>query len=249
MSALFLATFLWLIWDLILHQRQLIEDTDFIDSGSGFIPDKNLHQQKVRLRQRQRGRSSPSPNSSFRSTAISSIEAPAISNGIKVAELAPQVGIGGVEGQDNLGDDIDFSVLNIAEFMDRLRLASAKQGKITFSLMWDNFNDLDLHCEGPEDEHIYFSNKKGEYGELDVDMNAGGADTDEPVENLYYESPIKGEYKVYVHHYHNHGDPDPTGYLVWIRIDGRPEKKFKGYLRHGQERKLIYTFRIIRDIQ
>jgi hypothetical protein len=77
----------WLIWDLVIYQRQLIEDTDFIDPGSGFIPDKTLHQQKVRLRERQKGKASPSPNSSFRSKAISSIEAPEVLNDIQVAEL------------------------------------------------------------------------------------------------------------------------------------------------------------------
>ncbi len=248
-AALLLLLAFWLIWDLVLFQQQLIQGTDFIDAGTGFIPNKKLHQQKVRLQQRQKGQSSPSPKSQFSSKAISSIQVTEVLNDIEVSELLPYVDVGDMKVEENLGSDLDFSAFDLSDLVDRLRLANAKKGKITFSLIWDNFNDLDLHCEGPEEEYIYFGNKKGKYGELDVDMNAGGPDTDEPVENLYYDKPIKGEYKVYVHHYANHGDPDPTKYLAWIRIAGRPEKKFKGSLRHGQARKLIYTFRIIRDME
>ena len=42
---------------------------------------------------------------------------------------------------------------------------------MTVSLMWDNYNDLDLHCTGPNREEIFYDNRKGKIGELDVDMN------------------------------------------------------------------------------
>ena len=85
---------------------------------------------------------------------------------------------------------------SVTEIDRRLEKAGAKQGHVTFSLIWYNRNDLDLHCRysGPDGkEHIWFSRKKGRHGELDVDMNANPT-TREPVENLYYAKPPKGIY-------------------------------------------------------
>jgi hypothetical protein len=41
-------------------------------------------------------------------------------------------------------------------------------------------------------------------------------------------------YKVYVHHYANHGAPDPTPYTLRITIGGRT-REFQGSLRHGEQ--------------
>ena len=55
----------------------------------------------------------------------------------------------------------------------RLKAAGAMVGNLTCSLMWDDHDDLDLHCETPSGEHIFWNHKKGQCGgHLDVDMNA-----------------------------------------------------------------------------
>ena len=42
----------------------------------------------------------------------------------------------------------------------RLKKAGAQVGKLTVSLMWDNANDLDIHCETPAGDHIWYGAKK-----------------------------------------------------------------------------------------
>src|SRR6266852_5828521 len=56
------------------------------------------------------------------------------------------------------------------ELRARQEREGAKSGAVQITLMWDNFNDLDLHCIDPQQEHIYFQHKRSTTGgELDVD--------------------------------------------------------------------------------
>lgn len=59
------------------------------------------------------------------------------------------------------------------ELQKRLDRELAKTGDIQVSLMWNNVNDLDLHCAGPDGARIFHNLRKSPTGgELDVDMNA-----------------------------------------------------------------------------
>jgi hypothetical protein len=66
------------------------------------------------------------------------------------------------------------------------------------SLAWSNYDDLDLHVRTPDGQHIYFRNKGNI---LDVDMNAGWAQTREPVENMRWPKLRDGIYRFSVHQY------------------------------------------------
>ena len=70
--------------------------------------------------------------------------------------------------------------------------AARKVGDVTCSLMWDNTDDLDLHCEGPTGCHIFWNAKVGTCsGHLDADMNASDKHlTTECVENLYWKKAL-----------------------------------------------------------
>jgi hypothetical protein len=125
------------------------------------------------------------------------------------------------------------------EIVRRLRERGAQFGNPQFSLMWHNINDLDLHCIEPTGTHIWFRNRRSEQtgGELDVDANADPLTrTNRPVENIYWQPSHapRGTYEVYVHHYANHGAPDPTPYTLRIVANGRV-REFQGSLREGQE--------------
>lgn len=70
-----------------------------------------------------------------------------------------------------------------------------------FSLSWFNYDDLDLHVIEPGGTEIYYASKRGRYGVLDVDMNAGSGRTREAVENIVFQSPPDGIYQVIVNNF------------------------------------------------
>jgi hypothetical protein len=84
------------------------------------------------------------------------------------------------------------------------------------SLAWFNYDDLDIHCECP-DGHIYFGNKRSI---LDVDMNAGGGQSRSAVENLAWQRPAAGHYKVRVNQYSLRETVD-TGFVIELAINGQ----------------------------
>ncbi|MFZ9738379.1 MAG: hypothetical protein ACO3EZ_10265 [Prochlorotrichaceae cyanobacterium] len=129
-----------------------------------------------------------------------------------------------------------------AEFKRRLDREGAKSGDVQISLLWHNYNDLDLHVVCPSGETIYFGHRKSDCGgELDVDMNVSPT-SEEPVENVYWptgQSPL-GRYQVFVNHFKNHkrsGCQDPTAYQVQISCNGMTEQ-FEGTISHGQKNKV-----------
>gem|GEM_PF-1119184 len=116
----------------------------------------------------------------------------------------------------------------------------ARTGKITLSTMWNRFDDVDLHCEAPGDAHIYYGNKTAGGGQLDVDANAGGQRILDPVENIYFENPRNGHYKVYLNQFADRSD-DSASYLVRIDIDGEV-REFSGTIDTTGTKVPIYEF-------
>lgn len=131
-----------------------------------------------------------------------------------------------------------------ASFAKRLRRENAKSGEVQVSLLWNNYNDLDLHVRTPAGEEIFFERRRSRCrGELDVDMNAQGRVSNEPVENIYWprgRAPY-GEYIVLVNHYANHGDTDPTPFEVEVKVDGRAQR-FTGVLSFGDTPVIVHRF-------
>jgi hypothetical protein len=108
-------------------------------------------------------------------------------------------------------------------FGERLGRAGAQTGSVQFSLIWDNYNDLDLHVVCPSGERIWFQNRRSKsQGELDVDMNAGGRMSLEPVENIFWPTgrAPRGVYKVYVDYYARHDQRTADGkFTLAVKID------------------------------
>ena len=103
---------------------------------------------------------------------------------------------------------------------------------------------MDLHCTAPNREEIFYKNRKGKLGELDVDMNAGSQRTTKPVENLYFPSKVLGRYSVSVNHFANKGGKDPTEFVVLIREQGKAAKRIKGEISSGNPKKEIFAVHI-----
>lgn len=90
---------------------------------------------------------------------------------------------------------------------------------IRASLLWNNRNDLDIHCVGPQGE-VYYGNKRIADGWLDVDMNIGG-ETEKPVENIRWprgRAP-RGNYRFFVHNY-TERTSSPTPIRVELELFG-----------------------------
>jgi hypothetical protein len=85
------------------------------------------------------------------------------------------------------------------------------------SLAWFNFDDLDIHVREPDGNVVYFRNK---CGKLDVDMNAGGGHTREPVENVSWaRRPADGFYTVMVNQY-SQRETSEVGFVLEVEADG-----------------------------
>jgi uncharacterized protein YfaP (DUF2135 family) len=134
------------------------------------------------------------------------------------------------------------------ELEERLEREGAKSSEVQVSLLWDNYNDLDLHVLCPSGERIHGGNKISECGgELDVDANVR-PETKKPVENIVwpdFKAP-PGEYKVYVHHYKKHKkrrSKDPTKFRVVVNAGGEV-KHYEGALSAGDPIQLICEFNL-----
>jgi len=161
-----------------------------------------------------------------------------------VNDINQQVSIAEIEGIESA----EVSEENTDEFAERLAREGAKTGDVQISLIWNNYNDLDLHVVCPSGERIFFDNRNSKCGgELDVDMNVKPASR-KPVENVYWpeNKAPRGTYKVYIHHYakHNKGfrsNKDPTEFAVLVDMEGT-KKEFKGEISNGEPLRLVAEF-------
>jgi len=81
------------------------------------------------------------------------------------------------------------------------------------SLAWFNYDDLDIHCIEPSGNHISYANKSNV---LDVDMNAGGGNSRQAVENMrWLHAPRDGVYQFYVNNYAKRESVD-VGFVIEI---------------------------------
>jgi len=136
------------------------------------------------------------------------------------------------------------------EIRQRLVLAGGRFDKVSIraSLLWDNRNDLDLHCITPGGEHICYSHKNSRCGgELDVDRNVRGEDP-KPVENIRWPKGLAkpGRYQFYVENYRYHErDQGPIPFRAELDIDGKIET-FKGEIpagaTHEKSRIVLFDF-------
>ncbi|HEY1188559.1 MAG TPA: hypothetical protein VGE74_12980, partial [Gemmata sp.] len=145
------------------------------------------------------------------------------------------------------------------EMQKRLQDAKAKTGDVQISLIWNNINDLDLHCKDPNGETIFFRNPVSRSsGELDVDANSlqtrdrrPAPLTREPVENINWQ-PNKappGWYEVSVNHFTHRaeaGTPNLTPFKVSVLYDGE-RHEFEGKAEHHGTRnseQLVHRFEL-----
>ena len=113
-------------------------------------------------------------------------------------------------------------VLSEAMLDQILSSLNAGSGDITISLLWDSQDDLDLHVFTPDGSEIYYGNRSAQNGTLDVDANTSSNMMDNPVENIYFESPYNGQYWIYVDDYCDRSD-GVTSFIIRITIGGESQ--------------------------
>ena len=132
---------------------------------------------------------------------------------------------------------------------ERLRDAGGQIGCINATLYWNTEDDLDLHSIDPYDNHIFYSNfckrRDGFFsragGQIDVDMNAGGSGSNEPVENIYYKcTPPHGGYKFFVNFFAKSTQNREIPYTLKIRVDGEVVQEFQGKFTTEKETHYLY---------
>ena len=136
----------------------------------------------------------------------------------------------------------------LEELRARLEREGARSSDVQVSLMWNNYNDLDLHVVCPSGERIHGGNRKSACGgELDVDANVR-PDSRKPVENVVWpegQAPA-GTYQVFVHYYQKHKkrhSKDPTKFQVIANAYG-DLMEYTGELTFGEEIQLVCTFNV-----
>ena len=136
----------------------------------------------------------------------------------------------------------------LEELRARLEREGARSSDVQVSLMWNNYNDLDLHVVCPSGERIHGGNRKSACGgELDVDANVR-PDSRKPVENVVWpegQAPA-GTYQVFVHYYKKHKkrrSKDPTKFQVIANAYG-DLMEYTGELTFGEEIQLVCTFNV-----
>jgi hypothetical protein len=106
----------------------------------------------------------------------------------------------------------------------RMAREGAKVGDVTITLLWDDYNDLDLHVFTPNGTEIYFGNRDADGGHLDVDMNGMDRSSKEPIENVFFGDAdrgiqaMKGKYKVVVENFAYHDRERNSSFAVPFRV-------------------------------
>lgn len=130
-----------------------------------------------------------------------------------------------------------------SELDQRLDRENAQRGRWQVTLAWDGPADLDLHVDCPGGERIFFGNQNACGGTHDIDMNAGGRNSDRPIENVVWNRPPPpGTYRVRVQFFDHDRRRTPVPFRVRLTVDGQP-REITG-TASGPEPQIVAEFRV-----
>jgi hypothetical protein len=110
----------------------------------------------------------------------------------------------------------------------RLEREGAQRGQVQVSLAWNGPADLDLHVTCPDGRVINFQQPSHCGGTLQIDMNAGGRRSNEPVEDVIWPgTPPSGRYLVHVHYFDYPSRRVPVPFIVRL-VNGAERREVRG---------------------
>ena len=126
------------------------------------------------------------------------------------------------------------------EVDNRAEAAGAQRGDLSFTLIWEGTDDLDLYTTCPRGETLFFLDQARCNGVMDLDMN-GFQVVPNPVENSFFTDPLAGDYRVRVHLYRKREGSGPIGFTLQVREGDRVTTQ-KGEVSESAEN-WQYTYR------
>ena len=115
----------------------------------------------------------------------------------------------------------------------RAEQRGAQRGKLRVILAWDDRNDLDLSVACPNRDVVSWRRKRACGGVLDVDANGDvRTGTVSPVENIYFDDPAPGTYRVVVDPFAMHVSRS-SAFRVTIQQEGKPDRVVTGVAELG----------------
>lgn len=149
-----------------------------------------------------------------------------------------------------LRDDISIELDN------RISNEGSGYGALTFSLIWNTTDDLDIWVRQPNGNDIcYYNTRKpneiggnsfrrdeSTNGELDIDYNANGsALSTSPVEHIIIQKPELGKYIISIHCYKKNTSAQSIKYKLIQKNIGGDEKYWEGELIEEKSRNIYRT--------
>ena len=128
---------------------------------------------------------------------------------------------------------------------ERAQRQGAQGGKLQVILAWDDRNDLDLHVVCPDGVDINFIRRQACGGMLDVDANGDVRQlTPTPVENVFFNDPVPGDYRVVVDPY-GMRERTTSPFRVTVRRDGQPDEVVTGTAQNGRRNQVAAEFTVV----
>jgi hypothetical protein len=116
-------------------------------------------------------------------------------------------------------------------------VATTQDGAVTIRLTWGDNQDVDLHVFEPGysenglGQHVYYMNKTGSFGELDVDNRIGLGPEHY---NVQCEFLAPGRYEFGIDYYSDRGSNTPANYTINVKA-GSQTRSFTGLINNSKD--------------
>ncbi|MGD9294784.1 MAG: hypothetical protein PVI41_07875 [Roseobacter sp.] len=124
----------------------------------------------------------------------------------------------------------------------RAEAAGAKRGDLSFTLVWEGTDDLDLHTTCPTGETLFFLDKVRCNGVMDLDMNSFQV-VPNPVENAFFTDPAAGDYRVRVNLYRQREGSGPISFTLQVREGARVTTQKGTVSANEQNWQYVYRYK------